>query len=136
MLKNLKSRSGEGYIDSVIIVISAVLVIALAIKVIPAFIVKHQLDTYATELCRTSEIAGHVGTETTERAQELTQQTGINPGIIWTANYISGTNDVQLNDNITVVLTYTINIGLFGSFGSFPIHLTSKATGRSEVYWK
>lgn len=136
MKKLLKSKRGEGYIDSVIIVMSAVLVIALAIKVIPVFITKHQLDTYATELCRTAEISGRVDSETTIRAQQLTQQTGINPGITWTANYILGTNEVQLNDNISVVLTYSKDIGLFGSFGSFPVQLTSKATGRSEEYWK
>ena len=115
MLKLLKSRRGEGYIDSVIIIMSAVLVIALAIKVIPIFIVKYQLETYATELCRTAEISGRVGTETTVRTQELTQQTGINPGITWTADYISGSNEVQLNDSIAVVLMYTMDIGLFVS---------------------
>ena len=26
--------------------------------------------------------------------------------------------------------------GLFGGFGSFPVTLTSKASGKSEVYWK
>jgi hypothetical protein len=29
-----------------------------------------------------------------------------------------------------------VNIGLFGGFGSFPIELTAKASGKSEVYWK
>ena len=43
---------------------------------------------------------------------------------------------VQLNGSITVTLKHTENIGLFGSFGSFPIEMTAKATGRSEVYWK
>ena len=136
MNKLLKSKSGEGYVDSVIIVLSAILVIALAIKVIPVFIIKHQLDTYATELCRTAEISGRIDSETTIRAQELTNQTGINPVITWNASFISGTNEVQLNDDISVVLTYTMDIGLFNGFGSFPVHLTSKATGRSEVYWK
>lgn len=136
MLKILKSNRGEGYIDVVIIVISAMLVIAFALKVIPVFVAKHQLDTYATELCRTAEIAGRVGSETTTRAQELAQQTGITPGIEWIANYISDSNNIQLNGSITVVLSYTMNIGLFGNFGSFPIQLTSKASGRSEAYWK
>lgn len=136
MLKILKSKSGEGYVDVVVILISAMLVIALAAKVIPVFIVKHQLDTFATELCRTAEIAGCISSETAARAQELTEQTSLNPLIAWTADYISGTNRVQLNGNITVTLKQTVNIGLFGIFGSFPVELTSKATGKSEVYWK
>jgi len=34
-----------------------------------------------------------------------------------------------------VILTVPVDIGFF-EFGSFPITLTSKATGRSEVYHK
>ena len=30
----------------------------------------------------------------------------------------------------------TVNIGLFGEFASFPVTLTAKASGTSEVYWK
>ncbi len=130
------SKSGEGYIDVIVIILSAMLVIALAVKVFPVFIVKHQLDTFATELCRTAEIAGQIGTETAARALELETQTGVKPVITWSASYIPGTKRVQLNESIVVTLKSTVNIGLFGSFGSFPIELSARATGRSEVYWK
>lgn len=136
LTKILKSTRGEGYIDVIVIILSAMLVIALAVKVFPVFIVKQQLDIYATELCRTAEIAGQIGTETTARVQELKAQTGITPVVTWSASYISGTNRVQLNESIVVTLQSTVNIGLFGSFGSFPIELSARATGRSEVYWK
>lgn len=137
MLKKfISSESGEGYIDVIVIILSAMLVIALAVKVLPVFIVKHQLDTYATELCRTAEIAGQIGTETATRAQELKAQMGITPVVTWSASYIPGTKRIQLNESITVTLQSTVNIGLFGSFGSFPIELSARATGRSEVYWK
>jgi hypothetical protein len=42
---------------------------------------------------------------------------------------------VQLGNEITVTLTQEVDIGFF-TFGSFPITLKSKATGKSEVYWK
>ena len=48
----------------------------------------------------------------------------------------SSTGRIQLNQEITVVLTYETNLGLFAGFGSFPITLRSEATGKSEVYWK
>ena len=54
MLKLLKSKRGEGYIDVCVLVLCAMLVIALAVQVLPVFIAKNQLDTYATELCRTT----------------------------------------------------------------------------------
>jgi hypothetical protein len=48
----------------------------------------------------------------------------------------SKTGKIQLNEEVTVTVTYQINIGLFAGFGSFPISLQAQATGKSEVYWK
>lgn len=131
MLKLLKSKRGEGYIDVCVLVLCAMLVIALAVQVLPVFIAKNQMDTYATELCREAEISGRVGSETSRRAAFLTEQTGLSPRISW-----SKTGNIQLNQEITVTLTLEKNIGLFGDFGSFPITLRSEASGKSEVYHK
>ncbi len=131
MLKILKSRRGEGYIDVVVLVLCAMLVIALAVRVLPVFIAKQQLDTFASELCREAEIAGRVGSETAQREQLLREKTGIAPTVSW-----SSTGRVQLNGEITVTVTMRMDIGLFGGFGSFPITLRAEASGKSEVYWK
>ena len=135
MLKKLKDklrcRRGEGYVDVVVLVLCAMLVLALAIRVLPVFIAKQQLDTFATELCREAEIAGRIGSETNRRAAVLREKTGLNPEIHWSAS-----GRIQLNEEVTVQLTYRYNLGLFGGFGSFPITLRAAATGKSEVYWK
>lgn len=132
MLKKIfKNRRGEGYIDVCVLVLCAMLVIALAVQVLPVFIAKNQLDTYATELCREAEISGRVGSETSRRAAVLAEQTGLSPRISW-----SKTGNIQLNQEVTVTLTLEKNIGLFGGFGSFPITLRSEASGKSEVYHK
>ena len=131
MKKLLKRYSGEGYIDVCILVVCAMLVLALAVRVLPVFVAKQQLDTYAVELVREAEIAGRVGPETNRRAAALTDSTGLTPDIRW-----SQTGRIQLNDEITVTLILDTDIGLFGGFGSFPITLTAEATGKSEVYWK
>ena len=68
MKKLLKRRSGEGYIDVCVLVVCAMLVLALVVRVLPVYITKQQLDTYAVELVREAEITGQVGTETTRRA--------------------------------------------------------------------
>ena len=127
----LHSERGEGYIDVVILVICAMLVIALAVRVFPVFIAKQQLDIFAAELCREAEIAGCVGAETDRREQVLREKTGIDPEISWSA-----TGHIQLNEEFTVTLTLQTDIGLFGGFGSFPITLRAQACGKSEVYWK
>lgn len=127
----LKSRRAEGYIDVCILVLCAMLVIALAVRVFPVYIQKQQVDTFAVELIREAEIAGRVGSETSRREQALREKTGLQPTVTW-----SKTGRIQLNEEVTVTVTYQTNIGLFSGFGSFPITLRSDAAGKSEVYWK
>ena len=127
----LHSKHGEGYVDTVVLVLCAVLVLALVIRVLPVFIQKQQLDMFATELVREAEVSGRVGMETNRRAEILREKTGLNPNISWSKD-----GQIQLNQEVTVTLTMETNIGLFGDFGSFPITLRSQASGKSEVYWK
>lgn len=131
MLKKLKDRRGEGYIDICVLVLCAMLVVALAVKVFPVFIAKNQLDTFASELCREAEITGCVGSETSRRAAVLREQTGLDPDISW-----SKTGDIQLNEEVTVTVTLRKDVGMFGGFGSFPVTLRAQASGKSEVYHK
>ena len=136
MRKLLRSKRGEGYFDVVIIVLVVVMAIALIMAVAPVVSAKIQLDNYADELVREAEISGRIGSETTSRARVLTEKTGLNPKIEW-----SRTGKIQLNQEFSVTCTYTMDIGFGGQklppkFGSFPVTLTAKATGKSEVYWK
>lgn len=131
MLKILKCNKGEGYIDVAVLVLCVMLVIALAIKVFPVYISKQQIDAFATELVREAEIVGRVGAETTSREMLLRDKMGITPTVRWPKS-----GRIQLNEEITVTITYETNIGLFAGFGSFPITLRADAAGKSEVYWK
>lgn len=131
MLKILKSNKGEGYIDVAVLVLCVMLVIALGVKVFPVYILKQQIDTFATELVREAEIAGRIGAETTSREMLLQDKMGITPTVRW-----SKMGKIQLNEEITVTITIETNIGLFAGFGSFPITLRADAAGKSEVYWK
>ena len=106
-------------------------VLALAVRVLPVFIAKQQLDTFATELMREAEISGRIDTETDRRAAILQEKTGLTPDISWSAD-----GRVQLNEKMTVTLTLRREIGLFGGFGSFPVTLRAQSVGKSEVYWK
>lgn len=127
----LGNKQGQGYIDVIPLILCAVLVLALAVRVLPVYIAKLRLDTFATELMREAEITGNVGSETDRRAAVLREKTGIDPQISWSAE-----GRIQLNEEVTVTLTLQRDIGLFGGFGSFPVTLRSQATGKSEVYWK
>lgn len=131
MKQILKNNRGEGYMDVVVLVLCAMLMIALAVKVFPAYIVKQQVDTFATELVREAEISGRIGSETTNREILLRERTGITPTVSWSKN-----GRIQLNEEVTVTVTYRVELGLFGGFGSFPITLRADAAGKGEVYWK
>lgn len=127
----LKSKKGEATTDGAFILLICVLAIAVALHVFPVFTAKQNLNTYAAELCRTAELSGRVGPETTEREQELTDSTGLSPKIEW-----SKTGKIQLGEKVSVTCTVTKNIGLFAGIGSVPVKIPASASGKSEVYWK
>ena len=131
MTKFLKNRRGEGFVDVCVLVLAIVMVIALVMKIMPVYIAKQNLDTSAAELVRTAEVAGCVGSATTAKNHSLIKETGLNPVVQW-----SRTGNIPLGQEVTVTLTYQMDIGLFGGLASFPVTLTAKATGTSEVYHK
>lgn len=132
MGKLFKSKRGEGYIDVAIGILCLMLVVALAVSIFPVFMRKQQLDSFAAEIVREAEIAG--GTHVSERIATLCEETGLHPQITWDCNYYSGSR-VQLNGDISVTLTDTVDIGFF-IFGPFPMEIQAKASGKSEVYYK
>lgn len=131
MRRILKDKRGEGYIDVAVIVFCVMLVIALGVRLFPIFITKLQLDNFADELVREAEISGRVGSETTVRQSVLEEKTGLHPSVYW-----STSGNIQLNEEVTVTVVLQRDLGLFGSFGSFPITIQARASGKSEVYWK
>ncbi|QNK42238.1 DUF4320 family protein [Caproicibacter fermentans] len=132
MKKILKSKQGEGYLDIAIGVLCLLLVVSFAVSLFPVFTAKQQLDTFATEIVREAEIKGRTSVDS--RIADMREQTGLDPKIRWNCDYYSG-NKVQLDGDMEVVLTDTVDIGFF-IFGPFPVEIQAKATGKSEVYYK
>ncbi len=130
--KIFKDKRGEGYIDYVIGLLCLLIVVAFVVQLLPVFQTKQQLDIFATEIVREAEIKG--STSISSRISTMKEQTGLDPDIDWDCDYFSGSK-IQLNGDISVTLTETVDIGFF-RFGSFPIELQAKATGKSEVYYK
>ena len=130
-LRIMKDKKGEGYIDVAVLIICMMLVIALGVKLFPIYVTKLQVDNFADELVREAEISGRVGCETSSRQRTLEEKTGLHPSVQW-----SKSGKIQLNEEVTVTVTVQENLGLFGDFGSFPITIRARASGKSEVYWK
>ena len=125
--KILRDKRGEGYIDVAVMVLCVMLVIALGVRLVLIFITKMPVE----KLVREAEISGRVGSETSNRQRVLEERTGIHPTVQW-----SRTGNLQLNEEVTVTVTIQKDLGLFGNFGSFPITIRARASGKSEVYWK
>ncbi|EOE7347217.1 DUF4320 family protein [Clostridioides difficile] len=135
MKKLLKDTRGEFFIEAPIIIFVLLIFVGFAISIYPAFITWNNLDSFAKEVIREAEISGEIGEDVNKKIEKL-KETNIKPDSIeWDTIYINGSKKVQLNDEINIVVKKTVDIGFF-EFGSFPIPLEGKSTGRSEVYWK
>lgn len=128
--KLLLSSKGSASIEFIFIMLAVLVAIVAFLNITFVKSAQDGLNTYARELCRTAEMSGRIGEETTERAQKLTESMGLSPDIRW-----SETGDIQLGGDITVICTKTEYIGL-GGIGSWPVELRSTVSGKSEVYWK
>lgn len=128
----LREKRGEGYIDIAVGVLCLMLVIALAVSLFPVFMAKQQLNRFADEIVRQAEIMG--STSVNRRIEELREETGLDPEISWDCDYFEGSK-IQLNGDISVMMTCRINLGFF-QFGSFPVEIRARASGKSEVYYK
>lgn len=137
MKKLLRSKRGEGYIDTVVGVLAAMMVIVLALNVFSFLTVKQDLDYFAKEMIDVSTTYGRTSTEAAERYSELCSATGLSPtySFAGTVYFNSQTGKVQLGDTIKVTLTYSTYVHGLGVF-QIPITLTATHSGLSQKYWK
>lgn len=137
-MKNaIKNRKGEGYIDTAVGVVCAMMVIVLALNVFSFLTLKQDLDYINKELTKTVCFYGKTGTEVNERYEELCDEIGIRPTMEFTGTdfFNSTKGTVQLGDLIVVRLKYSTYVRGLGVF-QIPITLTTVQSGLSEKYWK
>ena len=76
----LKNKRGEGYIDTVVCVLAAMMVIVLAINVFSFLTLKQDLDYFAKEMIDVSTTYGRTSGEANTRYTELcAEQISSNP---------------------------------------------------------
>ena len=129
-IKRLAEKKGSTYIGVTIFVMIMVMMLMFIITVAPVFLTKMTRNKYANDLCRESEIAGRVGSETTARLERLNETSGITPTVVWSKN-----GKIQIGDTFTVTVSTQVDLSFF-VFTGHPITITSSANGISEVYWK
>ncbi len=140
-LRELLSKKGEAYIDTLISVFVIIAFIAVIIIVIPIFLRKYHLDMFANQVSSFIAVSG--GTESLD-IEKLADEMNISLDRyeIVVADDTICTPDASNPERIQLTGMYTVNvytttyIGLGGVVDSIPIELSSSARGRSEVYWK
>ncbi|HPE96197.1 MAG TPA: DUF4320 family protein [Bacillota bacterium] len=137
MIKYLKNKRGEGYIDTVVGVLAAMMVIVLALNVFSFLTVKQDLDYFAKEMIDVSTTYGRTSGEANSRYTELCAETGLNPSYSFsgTVYFNTQTGKVQLGDTIKVTVSYSTYVRGLGVF-KIPITLTATHSGLSQKYWK
>ena len=136
MIKALKNRKAEGYIDVAIAVLVIVFLLVLALSVFKLVTLKQNMKYMCEELVKTATLNGKVADEVDERFEELCAETGVRPRLTITATYFNATTKtVQLGDTITVKLTYETSLAGFGDF-ELPFEVSVSSSGLSRIYWK
>ena len=136
-MKILKNNRAEGYIDSVVCVIAAMMVIVLALNAFSFLTLKQDMDYFAKELLETATMYGRTSIEAIARYNELADEMGFRPSINFTGSeyYNSSTGAVQLGDTIKLTLTYSTYVKGFGAL-KIPVTLKTVHSGLSQKYWK
>ncbi len=133
--KVLKDNKGEAYIGFIVGIFLSLIVVVFALKLYPVFIAKAQLNQFANEIMREAEITAEIGTKMKNKIDELNKSLIEVDSISWDTKYINGTKKINLNEKINVTVEKQVDIGFF-IFGSYPIDLSARETGASEVYFK
>ena len=132
----LVTRRAEGYIDVVLTVFIAVMLLILCLNTFEFFALKQNMDHYGKELIAAATTDGQISANITTRRNELTAQTGISPALTWNTTYFnSSQRTVQYGKKIELSLTLQAKFKGFGVF-SIPVTLTTKHSGLSQRYWK
>ncbi len=137
MIKLLKNKRGENYIDTVVGVVAAMMVIVVALNIFSFLTLKQDLDYYAKEMVEVCCSYGKTCDEVQDRDEELSAELGLDPDLSFDGTeYFNATKrTVQYGEVIVVELTYRTYVRGLGVF-RIPVTLTAKHSGLSRRYWK
>jgi hypothetical protein len=135
-MKFITGTKGEGYIDSVVSILVAMMMIVLSINVFSLLTVRQNMDFFAKEMLAAATATGSTAGETAARYEELAEETGLRPDCSWEAEYFNAAEgQVQLGDTMKIRLVHHTDLKGFGML-QIPVTLSVACSGISEKYWK
>ena len=136
MLKKLKNKRGEGYIDMCVGVVVFVMVLVIAINIFSFITLRIELDQVADELIEAATYSGEFRSDF-NKADSAMMEDYFYYDLDWGADKFFNTalGRVQLGDRMWVEVSYDTYIKGLGVF-KIPVTVTVKKSGLSERYWK
>lgn len=136
MIKLLKSRRGEGYVDMCVGVVVFVMILVISMNIFSFITLRIEMDQIADELIEAATYSGCFGDDFTNRDDDMLDEYfyyDIDYGAdryFNTAYY-----RVQLGKPMWVKISVNTYIKGLGAF-KIPVKLTVKRSGLSQKYWK
>ena len=132
----IMNKRGDGYIDVVISILVAMMMIVLILNIFSYMTLKQDMDYFAKEMINCASANGTTSGKVSARYYELMTETGIAPSVTWSTTYFNASQQtVQLGDTIQLTLTLQSSVRGFGRI-NIPVTLTAKHSGISQKYWK
>ncbi|MCL2083246.1 MAG: DUF4320 family protein [Oscillospiraceae bacterium] len=133
----LLTRRGEGYIDVIVTVLAAMMLLVLALNTFSFIALQLNMDHFTKKLLAEATAEGRLSVNITNRQEELRLEAGLPAMTVrWDAVYFNPTQKtVQLGEKMELTVTCLTafkGIGLF----NIPITITTRHTGLSQRYWK
>lgn len=137
---NKKYKSAAMMIEMLFQISIAMALIFCFVSLWQPFIRKINIDYMAKTIVRSIEANGRIDSNVYDLQNELKSEFGINPSVTYSADYISGTNKIQIRNKFKVTITDVVKIKLINPTFSDPvtvdIPIKKELTGISQVFWK
>lgn len=136
MIKLLKSRRGEGYIDMCVGVLVFVMILVISINIFSFITLRIEMDQIADELIEAATYSGCFGDDFTNRDDDMLDEYFYYDIDYGAERYFNTAYyRVQLGKPMWVKISVNTHIKGLGVF-KIPVTLTVKRSGLSQKYWK
>ena len=131
----LRTRKGEGYIDTVVLVLIFTMLVVVLLQLFSAVFLSQKLHAVAEETARYAAACGEIGDDVTTYFETVCTRYGIAAELSFAGSVcLAGSEKVQLGDVICV--TVTAKPKQENGWLALPASMQTIYRARSVQYWK
>lgn len=135
IIKLLKDKRGGTYVETALIILTIMMIIAVLTAFLPIFAQINRIHTYTTNAARIISIEGGITPDALSKIEEYKTKMELDYVVLdYSKSEFMDGSKIQLNDEIVVEADTNFDFKVFSIPINIPIH--SRALSRSEVYHK